>query len=420
MNPKESIAYLCNKDSLQCKPGLSRIRTLLSMLGNPHKSMKYVHIAGTNGKGSTSAMTASILREAGYCVGLYTSPCLRSFNERIRINGVMITDTEIMELTERIRLCCEKMEDRPTEFEMVTALAFLYFKQAECDIVVLEVGMGGEFDATNIIDCPEVAAITAIGLDHTEFLGNTIEEIARTKSGIIKPGCDAVVYEQDECILNEIQKHCSSIGVRMNVTDFSKIRPLSHSLEGQCFDFEKYRSLQIRLLGKHQLKNAAMAVKITECLISRGFRISESAIRLGLSRAKWDARFEILGVSPVFILDGGHNPQCADTIAETLSEYLPNVKPVFLMGVLADKDYKSILKKLVPLGAHFVTVTPENPRALPAHELADYISANYNIGVTVCASVPEGVAAAQKLAGLSGAVCAFGSLYMAGTILDCF
>lgn len=420
MNPQESISYLCHQNWQDCKPGLSRIKSLLSMLGNPQKHMKYVHIAGTNGKGSTSAMVASVLRESGYCVGLYTSPCLRSFNERIRINGVMITDAEITELTEKIRLCCEKMPEHPTEFEMVTALAFLYFRQAECDIVVLETGMGGELDATNVIDCPEVAAITSIGLDHTQFLGDTVEKIAQTKSGIIKHGCDAVVYGQGDSIIKEIEHRCKEISVPMDVVDFSKIKPLSHSLEGQCFNFGKYKSLQIKLLGKHQLKNAAMAVKIIEHLISKGFRITEQSIRLGLARAKWEARFDILGVSPVFIADGGHNPQCVDTITETLPEYLPDSKPVFLVGVLADKDYKSMISKVVPLSSHFVTVTPENPRALSANELSEYISSQCNVPVTSCDSIQDGVMTAKKLAGPKGTVCAFGSLYMAGSILNCF
>ena len=282
MNITEALTYIhsvCWRGSI---PGLSRTQELLRRMGNPEKKLKFVHIAGTNGKGSTAAMTASILRKAGYCTGLYTSPFLFRFNERMNINGADIADEELAEITEFVKPHAEAMTDHPTEFELVTAIAMEYFARHRCDIVVLEVGMGGELDSTNVIDPPEVAVICNLGLDHTEFLGNTLEEIAQAKAGIIKPGCSAVLYRGSPSVEAVFEEACKARGVELCKADFSALVSRSHSFAGQVFDFGSRKALEIPLLGAHQLRNAAVVLTAVDCLIRRGWSISEENIRDGL------------------------------------------------------------------------------------------------------------------------------------------
>ena len=266
MTLDEALHYIhevCWKGSV---PGLERISALLDVMGHPERQCKFVHVTGTNGKGSTCAMVASILRKAGYRTGLYTSPYLIRFNERIQVNGEQISDKDICELTEYIKPMADSIFERPTEFEMVTALGFEYFARQHCDIVVCEVGMGGEFDATNVILPPEAAVICNIGLDHTEVLGDTLEKIAATKAGIIKPGCDAVIYREKPSVEAVFEERCEKLGVPLHKADFDSLQLLSHSLEGQVFDWEDFKGLQLPLLGEHQLHNAAVALTTARVL----------------------------------------------------------------------------------------------------------------------------------------------------------
>jgi dihydrofolate synthase/folylpolyglutamate synthase len=295
---KQAIEYIRSVKWLGSKLGLSRIRDLLEALGNPHKSLKFVHVAGTNGKGSTCAMISSVLCASGYRVGLHTSPYISRFNECISICGEQISDKEIASLVEIIRPDADAMDDHPTEFELITALAMLYFKRQKCDIVVLEVGLGGELDSTNVIDTPELAVIAAIGLDHTAQLGDTIEQVASAKAGIIKPGGDVVVYGNEPEALRVFEKKCADVGAKLTCVDFSRLTMRQLSLDGSVSDFEPYKGLRIPLAGAYQPKNMALAVTALEVLRSKGWNITEESIRNGLENVVWPADLNFYPATP--------------------------------------------------------------------------------------------------------------------------
>lgn len=415
MNYDEALTYIhsvCWKGTI---PGLSRTQELLKRMGNPERKLKFVHIAGTNGKGSTAAMTASILRKAGYCTGLYTSPFLFRFNERMNVDGLDIADQELAEITEFVKPHAEAMAEHPTEFELVTAIAMEYFARHRCDIVVLEVGLGGALDSTNVIDPPEVAVICNIGLDHTEILGNTLEEVASAKAGIIKPGCQVALYQEAPSVDAVFEAACKEQGAKLHRADFEAIVPVSHGFDGQVFDYKSWKGLRLPLLGAHQLKNAAVVLTTVDCLRERGWRIPDEAVVDGLRDVVWPGRFELLRRNPDFIADGGHNPQCLDALAQNVREYLSGREITALTGVMADKDYTQMYATMAPLVTRFVTVTPDNPRAMAAEALAQVL-APFGKPVTVCCSVPEGVRTAMEQAGPQGLVLSFGSLYMTGEI----
>ena len=415
MTPEEALTYIhsvCWKGSI---PGLGRTQELLQKMGNPQNQLQFVHIAGTNGKGSTAAMTASILRKAGYRTGLYTSPYIFRFHERMQVDGQCISDEELAEITEFVKPLAESMEDHPTEFELVTCIAMEYFKRHHCDVVSLEVGMGGELDSTNVIASPLVAVLTNIGLDHTEFLGDTLEKICETKSKIIKPGTIAVTYREKPSVEAVIDARCKEVGAKWMPADFDSIHLVSASLEGQVFDWGPYLGIHLPLLGKHQLYNAAVVLTIVKALRERGLTISDEAMREGIASVSWPGRFELVARNPLFIVDGGHNPQCIEALVNNVRDYLGGKRLTILTGVLADKDYGDMYQDMAQYAAEFVTVTPPNPRALPAQELKAYLE-RFGKPVTACDTVAEGVALAKKLAGADGVVLAYGSLYMVGDI----
>ena len=417
MNVNEAIEYIHSVFWKGSIPGLSRTQELLCKMGNPEKKLKFVHIAGTNGKGSTAAMTASILRQAGYTVGLYTSPYIYRFHERMQVNGVEITDEELVEVTEFVKPFADSMAESPTEFELVCGIAFEYFLRKKCDIVVLEVGMGGAFDATNVIECPEVAVITNIGLDHTEVLGDTLEKIAETKAGIFKEGGDAVIYRGTPGVEQVFETICAQRNVSLKKADFDGLQLHSHGLEGQIFDCGERKNLHLPLLGIHQLKNAAVVLGIMDTLKNKGWNISEENIRKGLRTVRWPGRFDIVSHDPLFIIDGGHNPQCIEALVLNIRDYLTGRKVIALTGVLADKDYGDMYKPVMPLVQEFVCITPPNPRKLEATELAAHLTAT-GARATACASIEEGVRTAITLAGKEGVVLCFGSLYTIGSIKE--
>ncbi len=417
MTVNETIEYIhsvCWKGST---PGLHRTRELLEKMGNPEKKLKFVHIAGTNGKGSTASMTASILQQAGYKVGLYTSPFIYRFHERFQVNGVDISDEDLISVTEFIKPLASSMAVSPTEFELVCCIAFEYFARQNCDIVVLEVGMGGAMDATNVIDTPEVAVITNIGLDHTEVLGNTVEEIAATKAGIFKEGGDAVVYRSTPSVETVFADICSQRHVRLHMADFDSLVLHSHGLEGQVFDCGSRQDLHLPLLGGHQLKNAAVVLSIADVLRAKGWHITEENIRQGLAQVRWPGRFDIVGRDPLFIIDGGHNSQCFEALIENIRDYLADRKIIALTGVLADKDYADMYKPVMPYVQEFVCITPPSPRKLEAKQLATFLEAA-GAKATPCDSIEEGVALSCQLAGKDGVVLCFGSLYTIGATRD--
>lgn len=417
MNAEQAIAYIhsvCWKGSI---PGLGRTQELLEKMGNPEKKLKFVHIAGTNGKGSTAAMTASILSKAGYRTGLYTSPYIYRFHERIQVDGVEISDEDLTEITEYVKPLADSMAQSPTEFELVCCIAFEYFYRKKCEIVVLEVGMGGAWDATNVIEVPEVAVITNIGLDHTEYLGDTVEKIAETKSGIFKPHGHAVVYRSTPSVEAVYERVCAERNVSLRKADFEGLVLKAHTLEGQVFDCGSRKNLVLPLLGDHQLHNASVVLSIADTLIGEGWNISEQNIYDGIRDVRWPGRFDIVCRKPLFIIDGGHNPQCIEALVKNIRDYLAGKKVIALTGVLADKDYADMYKPVMPLVDRFVCITPPNPRKLEAEQLARYLR-QAGAQAQASESILDGVKKAMDLAGEDGVVLCFGSLYSIGGIRD--
>lgn len=416
MTYAQALEYIHSRRPNAPKPGLERIKKLLSLLGDPQKKLRFVHVAGTNGKGSTCAMIASVLQAAGYKTGLYTSPFIHVFNERMRINGQVIPDDELAEITEKVRAAAETMELTPAEFEVVTAIGFEYFARENCDIVVLEVGLGGRFDATNVIEMPECAVICNIGFDHTEILGDTLEKIAMEKAGIIKPGCSVAVYpDQDASVISTLAAICRERGASLRIAEDDEIELHYDDLKGQEFCYCDDTPLRISLLSDHQCRNAALALECIEVLRARGFDISPEAVKTGLAKTRWPGRFELIGKKPFFIADGGHNTQCAESIRVNMEYYFPDEKRVFLLGMLADKDVCGFADIIAPCADAFVCVRPASPRALEPKELAEKLK-KYKKPVFVAESVAEGVRMAKGAAGESGAVCATGSLYLMGDV----
>ena len=419
MTYKEALDYIHSVERFGSRPGLERVEELLVRLGNPHLGMKFVHIAGTNGKGSCAAMLASVLKVSGYKTGLFTSPYIFRFNERMQINGRQIEDDVLAEIVAKVKPAAEAMDEHPTEFELMTAAALLWYKQENCDVVVLEVGLGGRFDATNIIPSPEAAVIMNIGLDHVSVLGDNVEKIAYEKAGIIKPGCDVVLYQQDRAVVELVRQRCEEEDARLHIADFSAIKPEFDSLMGQSFKY--YDDIYaLPLLGSHQLKNAAVVLETVEVLRARGWKLEQSDVEHGLYAVSWPGRFELLSDEPEFIVDGGHNPQCAQSVRDNLLSYFPGMYRVLLIGVLQDKDVDSLAEILNEAASEYVCISPNNPRAMSEEELAKRLE-KFGKKVTVCDSIEDGVESAMDIAaGRKGMVCAVGSLYSVGDIRACF
>ena len=419
MTAQEAIDYIEQYTWSTTRLGLDRTRELLKKLGDPQKKLKFIHVAGSNGKGSTCAMLSAIARAAGYRTGLYTSPYIQDFCERMQVDGQNVPGEVLAKITERVKAIADAMEDHPSQFELVTAIALEYFYEAKCDIVVLEVGMGGALDSTNAIDAPEVAVITNIGLEHTEYLGDTLEVIAATKAGIIKPGCHAVCYDGAPEVTEVVKAVCAEKKVPLRCVDFARMEPVAETLAGQTFRWDG-KEKRVALLGPHQLHNTATVLETVEALRERGWAIPDAAVDAGLAAVQWPARLEVLRPKPLFLLDGGHNPQCAEALAAAVEKLLPGQKVVFLLGVLADKDYPQILDIVAPYAKKFICLTPFSDRALPARKLAEFLKAR-GLEASACGSdVARGIRAAEKAAGRRGAVVAFGSLYLAGHVRGVF
>ena len=416
MTGQEAVAYIDTFQWQAHAPGLERIRTLLHALGDPQKELKFVHVAGTNGKGSVCAYLASVLRCAGYRVGLCTSPFLEDFRERIQVDGKLIPPETLGELTELARPAAEAMEDHPTEFELITAVAMLYFRRCRCDIVVLEVGLGGALDASNVIDVPEAAVITAMGMDHAAILGPTLADIAAAKAGIIKPGGTVVSFGGCPEADAVIRERCREQGAQLTEVDFSRLRVVGTGLDGTDLEFAPYGALHVPLVGLYQAKNAAVAVTTVEVLEKRGWEISRRALEQGLASVCWPGRLEVVRrTGPVILRDGAHNAHGMAATVESLRALFPGKKLTILMGVMADKDVEDMLKLLAPIAGQVFTVRPESPRAMPAEELAALVN-RYGVPAVPCAGVAAGLQAAAEAAGADGAVCALGSLYLVGEV----
>lgn len=424
----EAEAFIKKSYEQVIRLGLTRMEELLEGLGNPQEQLKFIHVAGTNGKGSVCAMTARILQCAGFVTGLFTSPVIADYREQFQINGEMISKEEFARLAGTVKLVCEQMSDPPSEFEKAVALAFLYFSQNNCNLVVLEVGLGGMDDATNVIKTPEVAAIVNIDYDHMGFLGDTLSQIAEKKAGIIKEGGVVVVSKQKEEVMDVLLETCEKQHANLINASDSQIKVRKKSLNGQCFDYERkngtstkeLQQLKLSLLGDHQRGNAAVVLEIIECLNLKGYHISEDAIRKGMKSVRWPGRFEVVSKKPLIIVDGAHNPDGIHALYHNLMEYCPGKKFVFITGILKDKNYDEMLKQMIPLADSFVTIAPDNPRALSAKECAEAIkSCGFDGEIFVSLDKKQAVSwaiqvAKQKEVG----VCAFGSLYSVGALSE--
>lgn len=415
LTAEDAIKFIHGNKWRGSKPGLSRTRELLSKMGNPQKTLQFVHIAGTNGKGSVSAMLSNILRIAGYTTGLYTSPFIMNFNERMQVNGMPIRDEELADITASCAHLAISMKNSPTEFELITAIAMEYFKRNHCDVVVLEAGMGGELDSTNVIEAPLCSVITNIGLDHTKELGDTVEKIASEKAGIIKPGIPAIIYGLSESVTEVIKKRSIELSSPLTIANFDKIVPISDSRKRQIFSYKSHSKLSLPLLGTHQLHNAAVVLETVEVLRGCGLEISESAVYGGLETTVWPARFEIISENPFFVVDGGHNPQCTEAVVDNLKKYFTGMKAIFIFGVLEDKNYMGMAEILNTVADAFVTISPPNPRALSADELAKRLKC-FEKPVFPCDSINGGIEKAISLSNENTIVCAVGSLYTAGQV----
>ena len=436
----DPIAYINTPRWQASRLGLDRIRELLERLGRPQDRLKFVHVAGTNGKGSICAYLASILGAAGYRTGMFTSPYIERFEERIRVDGVMISPDELRDVTLAVREHAEAMAeetgDHPTEFELMTAVALEHFARCGCDIVVLEVGLGGRLDSTNVIDAPEACVIARIGLDHTALLGNTLAAIAGEKAGIIKEGSAVVSWPQESEAMAVIEHAAAEHGCELRVPDFAQLEEGAIRWEDgaspfRSFSYREWTDLRTGILGSYQPQNATVALEVVSVLRGRGWHIPDEAVRAGVARTRWPGRFEIVegGSSPdgfAIVVDGGHNPQGARALADSLAEVFPGRKPVFVIGVLEDKDYPRMLEDVLPLGSAFVCVTPDNPRALPAHKLVrairwtgqDLLGCSACVNPVVARDFEDAIRRARELADPDGLICAFGSLYSVAALKE--
>lgn len=415
MTEEEAIAYIHSHGWEAHAPGLDRIRELLRRLGDPQKSLRFIHVAGTNGKGSVCACLASVLEAAGYRVGLNTSPHLERFHERIRVNGEEISDEDLGAVTDRVRPAAEDMPEHPTEFELITAAAFLYFLEKRCDVVVLETGLGGALDASNVIGTPELAVLTAMGMDHAALLGPALRDIAAAKAGIIKPG-GAVVSRGGCPEADEVFRWtCRKQGASLTELDLSRLTVRRLDLEGAVFDFAPWEGLAVPLAGAYQAENAALALTALEALRKKGWHIPDEALRRGLAAVRWPGRFEVLGRNPVFLLDGAHNAHGMRAAAESLRALFPGRRLTFLLGILADKDAGEMLDLLAPLAERVFVLRPDSPRAMDPAALCGLL-AGREVEARPCASVEAGLEAALAETDRDGVICALGSLYLCGEV----
>lgn len=416
MNYEQAIDYIEQTDTPRQRYGLEKLKQALHLMGDPQEKVPYVHIAGTNGKGSTASMLSSVLNRAGLRCGLYTSPHLQRYNERFQIAGEPISDEQLIQSVQRVQQMCEHLGGTPIVFEVLTLMAFELFVRLDCQIAVLEVGIGGRLDATNCIPSPQAAVVTQLGLDHTETLGDTIEQIAWQKGGIAKPGSCLVMAAQQEEAMEVVRQICWQEDCAFCVADPKRMQLLSSTLKGQRVLDEHFGELLIPLAGEYQLKNAANVLCAVEQLVQRGWKIPTEAVREGLAAAKWPARFELLDESPYFILDGGHNPQCVQAAMDALEQFFPGKKAVILTGMMQDKDTEKMLEQMAEHAACFVCLHPDSPRALSAEQLAQQVTERFGLPAFCCESIAQGVALAREKAGSDGLVCALGSLYLAAEV----
>lgn len=422
MKYTEAVEYIESLNQYGIVPGLGNITNLCEKLGNPQQELKFVHIAGTNGKGSVLAYVSTILKAAGYKVGRYVSPTIFEYRERIQVDNRPITQKALCALVERMQGICQELvaegKPHPTPFEVETAMAFQYFKEQGCDIVVMETGMGGRLDATNIIENTLVAVLVSISMDHMQFLGKDLTAIATEKAGIIKTGCQVVTMEQEEEVLRVIHDKAQGLNAKVTVAEAGKAKKIRYGLEKQRFDYEAWKSLEIGLAGKHQIANAVLAIEVIKALEQTGYVVAEKALRKGLLETQWLGRFSLIGKKPFFVVDGAHNEDAAKKLAESIEFYFTNKRIIYIMGILRDKEYEKIIALTHSYADMILTVaTPNQARTMSSYELATEV-AKVHPNVTAVDSLEEAVEIAYLLAGKEDVIIAFGSLSFTGKLIN--
>lgn len=420
MSYEKTMEYMEHLQSYGIVPGLSNIRNLCEKLSNPQDTLHFVHIAGTNGKGSTLAFISTILQKAGYRVGRYISPTIFEYRERFQINGRMMTKKDLCRLTAVVKEACDLLvaegKPHPTPFEVETALAFLYFQEKDCDIVVLECGMGGLEDATNLIQNTLVAVITSISMDHMGILGKTLTEIARQKAGIIKKGSRVVAVCQKEEAQAVIEETCRECGVSYVMADAEKAKKVKSTLKKQSFSYEEYQDVEISLIGRYQIENAILAIEVVKALAVCGYVVSKKAVYEGLRDAKWRGRFELLCQKPLFLADGAHNRDGAGKLIQSIEFYFTNKRIIYIMGMLRDKEQEEIIKRTAPYADRILTIPTKGVRGTPSYELAS-LASRYHGDVTALDSVQEAVELSFLMADKDTVILAFGSLSYLGELI---
>lgn len=418
MTYEESISYLNSLSKFGMKPGLDRIKKLLSSLGNPQNDLKFIHVAGTNGKGSTCAYISSILKCSGLKTGLFISPFIIEFRERMQINGEMIPKKIFIELMDYIIPFVKDMQncgEYITEFELITVIAFMWFKKENCDVVVLEVGLGGRLDATNVISTPLVSVITSVSYDHVNVLGETIEKIAKEKAGILKPNGTLVLYPcQQREVISVVKNIAEELNNKIIIPNLDVVTNINANLNGTRFNYRNEK-FYIRLLGKYQVNNAITAISVMEQLVDLGYKINIDNIKLGLYQTRFPARFEIMSREPLIIVDGTHNPGGAVSLAESIKLYLNGMRIVAIIGMLKDKDISNVINIVGPLVSEFILTRPDNQRAMDEYDLQKIV-----LNVNPCCTISQNVDNAVKLAFSkiddNTAVLVFGSLYLCSQV----
>lgn len=420
MNYQQTMDYVESLQVYGSVPGLTNIINLCEKLDNPQKDLTFVHIAGTNGKGSVLSFVSTVLKEAGYRTGRYISPTIFEYRERIQVNGRMISQKDLCRLMEMVKAACEELvsenKPHPTPFEVETALAFLYFKEKKCDIVVLETGLGGAEDATNLIENTAVCAFASISLDHMGILGDTLTKIATQKAGIIKPGCQVVTGKQTEEVLRVLKDTCEEKEVPLQIADADLVTGLKSTLEKQRFTYGPYKNLEITLIGRYQVDNAVIAIEVIEALSKKGYPVSEKALRKGLHNATWPGRFQLLCKKPVFIADGAHNRDGAKRLAECIQFYFTNRRIIYIMGMLRDKEQEEVIQATCPFAEQILTVPTKGARGTSSYELAQNVQ-KYHANVTSLDSVEEAVELSFLMADKDTIIIAFGSLSYLGQLM---
>lgn len=420
MTFRETMDYVEELGKYGVRPGLANMENLMEKLGNPEKGLAFIHIAGTNGKGSVTAFISEILQQGGYRTGRYISPVIFEYREEIQVNKRPISRKELCRKMTIMREICRELTEEgkphPTAFEVKTAMAFWHFREQKCQAVVLETGLGGLFDATNIITDTKVAVFTSISFDHMGILGKTLREIAGQKAGIMKPGCRAVALKGDEEAVEVLRERAKALNVPFILVDVDEAYKVKKGLEKQSFSYGKYRDLAISLPGSYQIENAMVAVQAVEALGEAGFPVKDKAIFQGLLQTSWPGRFQVLSKKPYFIADGAHNRDAARRLAESIGFYFTNRRILYIIGMLRDKEQEEVLRATCPLAEQILTVPTRGERGCSSYDLACRAE-KYHRNVTAADSVEEAVELAYLLADEKTVIIAFGSLSYLGELI---